>query len=199
MPNENLKLRTGSTSGNEQDVEPGKRITIRPYKVEDREVALDMCVKGVFENVDRVEKPVHWEDLHTFVEYVTPRFDDVPTMVKAKNSTAVDGNSAIVGTIGLKFSDDDKANRRAELVRMTVAPERRGEGIGKLMLEHLIEYARARLQCKEIHLTSVRNLSAAYQLYLKYGFVETRVLKTGNAQLDAMDMGWLFEMVKPLN
>lgn len=202
MLNSNL-LRNATTSSNGTlDSINAKRVEIRKYKPEDRDVALEMCVKGLVEELDPASQPMHWKVATDYNEVIKSQFNNVPAMVNSKNGgslfTAVDKKGRIVGTIGLRVSDDDKLNKRAELVRMTVAREHRGEGVGKSLLSFVIDYATTELGCESIWLSTIRSLSKAYQLYRKFGFNETRYVETGDSDLDTLDMGWCFEMEKRL-
>jgi putative acetyltransferase len=80
-------------------------------------------------------------------------------------------DEAIVGTAGLlKLSDGEY-----ELVKMSVAPDFRGKGISKLLLEKCIGKARE-LGARKLVLFSNSQLAAAIHLYLKYGFCHVPVL-----------------------
>ena len=56
-----------------------------------------------------------------------------------------------------------------ELAKMTVAPEWRGKGISKLLIEICLEKARA-LGAARVELFSNHQLEAALKLYERYGF-----------------------------
>jgi N-acetylglutamate synthase-like GNAT family acetyltransferase len=72
----------------------------------------------------------------------------------------------IIGTAGLANEGDSIY----ELVKMTVAPEFRGKGISKMLIEKCLGKARE-LQAKKVFLYSNSQLQAAISLYKKYGFV----------------------------
>src|SRR6476646_9069890 len=57
-----------------------------------------------------------------------------------------------------------------ELVKMTVAPAFRGQGISKMLIEKCLDKARE-LKAKKIFLYSNSQLQTAISLYKKYGFV----------------------------
>ena len=77
-----------------------------------------------------------------------------------------DGN--LLGTVGLYPLDKDTV----ELRKMYFDPKLRGRGVGKKMLEKMIEQARAR-GFKRIYLETANILKAAAALYEKYGFQPT--------------------------
>ena len=72
----------------------------------------------------------------------------------------------IVGTAGIANEGDSIY----ELVKMTVAPEFRGQGISRMLIEKCLDKARE-LKAKKIFLYSNSQLQTAISLYKKYGFV----------------------------
>ena len=72
----------------------------------------------------------------------------------------------IVGTAGIANEGDSVY----ELVKMTVAPAFRGQGISKMLIEKCLDKARE-LKAKKIFLYSNSQLQTAIALYKKYGFV----------------------------
>ena len=73
----------------------------------------------------------------------------------------------IIGTAGISNEGDSIY----ELVKMTVAPEFRGRGISKMLIEKCLDKAR-QLKAKKIFLYSNSQLQTAITLYKKYGFVD---------------------------
>jgi ribosomal protein S18 acetylase RimI-like enzyme len=80
---------------------------------------------------------------------------------------AVDGDRA-VGTVAMIPYGPDEF----ELAKMAVSPEHRGRGIGDLLMEACITFARGR-NAERIVLESNTKQVAALALYRKHGFVET--------------------------
>jgi N-acetylglutamate synthase-like GNAT family acetyltransferase len=78
---------------------------------------------------------------------------------------AKDGDK-IIGTAGIANEGDDVF----ELIKMAVAPEFRGQGISKLLIEKCLDKAKE-LKAKKIFLYSNSQLTTAITLYKKYGFV----------------------------
>ncbi len=74
----------------------------------------------------------------------------------------------IIGTAGLRKLENDSA----ELKRMFIKKEFRGQGLGTALMEKLIEFA-CHQDYKRIYLDSNRSLKAAQALYKKFGFQET--------------------------
>jgi N-acetylglutamate synthase-like GNAT family acetyltransferase len=72
----------------------------------------------------------------------------------------------IIGTAGIANEGDSIY----ELVKMTVAPAFRGQGISKMLIEKCLDKARE-LKAKKVFLYSNSQLQTAISLYKKYGFV----------------------------
>jgi N-acetylglutamate synthase-like GNAT family acetyltransferase len=75
-------------------------------------------------------------------------------------------NDRIVGTAGIANEGDSVY----ELVKMAVAPDFRGKGISKMLIEKCLDKARE-LKAKKVFLYSNSQLQTAISLYKKYGFV----------------------------
>lgn len=90
---------------------------------------------------------------------------------------AMDGEK-VVGTAGLAKEQEGIF----ELVKMTVDPAWRGQGISKILLERCMEEAK-KLKAKKIFLFSNSQLLTALKLYEKYGFYHVEV--TGSPLLTA--------------
>lgn len=72
----------------------------------------------------------------------------------------------IVGTAGIANEGDSIY----ELVKMTVVPAFRGQGISKMLIEKCLDKARE-LKARKVFLYSNSQLQTAISLYKKYGFV----------------------------
>ena len=92
---------------------------------------------------------------------------------------ARDGDK-IIGTAGIANEGDSIY----ELVKMTVAPEFRGMGISKMLIERCLEKAKE-LKAKKVFLYSNSQLQTAISLYKKYGFVH---VDASNSQLVTADV-----------
>ena len=80
-----------------------------------------------------------------------------------------DGQGRLLGTVGLYPLDDETC----ELRKMYLAPQVRGLGLGKRILERMIARARS-LGFKKMVLETSSKLEAAKRLYLKFGFQAMR-------------------------
>ena len=82
-----------------------------------------------------------------------------------------DAEGNLLGTIGL-YPLPAGDGKTIELRKMYFDPKLRGRGVGKLMLERMIEKARAR-GFRRIYLETASVLKEAAALYEKYGFQPT--------------------------
>lgn len=89
----------------------------------------------------------------------------------------------IVGTASLLKKTDEVF----ELGKMAVAKKAQGLGIGKILMEHCLEFAREK-QIRKLILYSNTKLAPAIYLYRKYGFVEIEmeqgVYARGNIKME---------------
>lgn len=90
---------------------------------------------------------------------------------------AFDGGEA-VGTAGFFVMGGSKMSHRGQLWGMYVAPPQRGRGVGRALIEAVIDQARPRVE--QIHLHVVTTNACAYRLYRRMGFkpygIEPRAL-----------------------
>lgn len=84
---------------------------------------------------------------------------------------AVDSEGVLVGVAGLRRDSHRKARHRAHVWGMYVAPEARGRGLGRALLEALIAHARTLAGVERLTLSVVPGNQAARSLYLRLGFI----------------------------
>jgi len=90
---------------------------------------------------------------------------------------AVDEKGEALGTTGLYAFAKDKVEA-AWLAWFCVAPRQRGQGVGKQLIEHSIELARAQgKKCFRLYTSTIPSEAAAQGLYEKYHF---RIIKKKN-------------------
>ena len=65
---------------------------------------------------------------------------------------------------------ESPTGRKANIEDVVVSSQYRGQGLGKMLMEHVIEYARKELKNVDIHLTSRPHRVAANKLYQQLGF-----------------------------
>jgi RimJ/RimL family protein N-acetyltransferase len=80
-------------------------------------------------------------------------------------------DGVLVGVAGLRRDRHRKARHRAHVWGMYVAPEARGRGLGRALLESLIAHARTLPGVERLTLSVVPDNQAARSLYLHLGFV----------------------------
>ena len=94
----------------------------------------------------------------------------------------------LVGIVSLYRSPRLKTRHSAILGGMYVAPEARGNRIGKALLEQTLSYARTMDGLEDVTLAVTVGNNAARRLYLDAGFVpygvEPRYIKLGNRYFD---------------
>jgi putative acetyltransferase len=74
----------------------------------------------------------------------------------------------IVGGAGI-FSSDGLPEKTCELVKMYLAKNARGEGLGKLLIQKCIDFAKQN-DYKNIYLETMPELKQAMSIYEKFGF-----------------------------
>ncbi len=96
-------------------------------------------------------------------------------------------NETVVGTVALMPTEE---NGVLELTKMAVSPEMRGYKIGQKLLQHCIDFAKAK-QLKALLLYSNTKLENAIYLYRKYGFKELKL--ESNSPYERSDIKMLLE------
>lgn len=89
----------------------------------------------------------------------------------------------IVGTVAVKRDDE----RHALLRRFFVAPEYRGQKLGKKLLHHLIDYCRD-VGYQEIMVKTTTHMLRAIKLFQKSGFTEKAQIDLGGIKLCKLEL-----------
>lgn len=131
-------------------------IVVAPMKPEDAAAVRRLLVDGLAERWGTYETR-----LNPDIEALPQVRNDAVVLV-ATSSGEVVGTGTLVPT----------AERRAEVVRMSVARNRRGSGIGTLLLSHLLQLADER-GVVEVCLETTSSWSSAVRFYLQRGFRKT--------------------------
>lgn len=101
---------------------------------------------------------------------------------------AFDDAGNLVGMVRLWRHDGVKTEHKADIISMYVAPEARGRGMGRKLLEAAITHARETPGIEQVMLAVVTANTAARNLYLAVGFkpygLEQKALKLGGRYLD---------------
>ena len=103
---------------------------------------------------------------------------------------AVDDKGKIQGFVRFKRDQRQKARHKSMVHSMYITPEFRGRGVGKLMMENVIERAKSLRGLEQIHLWVLHHDSSASGFYRKLGFEQQgplvrKDLKAGNIYVDA--------------
>jgi ribosomal protein S18 acetylase RimI-like enzyme len=101
---------------------------------------------------------------------------------------AVSASGAMLGCVGLAVQEPGKSRHRGMLWGMYVLPEARGKGVGRVLLDELLDCAGKLEFLEQIHLSVVTSNTAAVRLYENFGFkvfgTDPRVLKVGGQYFD---------------
>ncbi len=136
---------------------------IRPFTPADQSAACRLVLEGLGERwgwIDETRNP----DLDDIAaHYVTPGHYFV----------VVERDGELIGTGALVAEEAERADRQAtgRIVRMSVAPEHRGQGLGRALVEHLLEEAR-RCGYRRVLVETTKEWHDAIRLYERCGFVE---------------------------
>jgi RimJ/RimL family protein N-acetyltransferase len=84
-------------------------------------------------------------------------------------------DTELVGIAGLLIREGRKEDHKALLVGMYIRPSARNAGVGRRLVETIIEFARLRVEL--IQLAVVSDNHKAWRLYKRLGFVEYGVEK----------------------
>jgi RimJ/RimL family protein N-acetyltransferase len=96
--------------------------------------------------------------------------------------------SRLIGKVAFFREEGTRSRHKGYVISMFVAPESRGLGAGKALVQALIARARQIEGLEQLHLAVVTTNQAAYQLYRSLGFevygTEPRALKAGEEYWD---------------
>jgi len=100
-------------------------------------------------------------------------------LTEAKNSNLIvaEEGSKLVGVVGCKGVKHKRAAHVATLVGVGVLPEYRGKGIGRAMLEKMIDWVKKETKIERLQLTVYADNEGAIKFYEKLGFVKEGLFK----------------------
>ncbi len=125
-----------------------------------------------------------------YEESVDTPIADVAKRLSNSNDSFVIGafNPNLVGMIGMFRRQGQKMRHKGIIWGMYVAPEGRGQGLGKALMSAALERASTIPDLEHLMLSVVTTKEAARNLYLSLGFktygVESEALKIGESALD---------------
>ncbi|KAF3923121.1 hypothetical protein ABW20_dc0107200 [Dactylellina cionopaga] len=76
-------------------------------------------------------------------------------------------------TFSALFESGDPSVKKCEMKRLYTLPSTRGQGVGKALIEDILEFAEG-LGYEEMYLDTLATMTAALSIYEKYGFVRTK-------------------------
>ncbi|MCG7342655.1 GNAT family N-acetyltransferase [Sporosarcina sp. ACRSL] len=157
-------------------------MNIRQLEPQDAEVYFQIRLEALYKNPEAFGSSYEEEKKETADKY-KERLQGTDSFIFG----AFD-DSKLVGVITLLTEKRMKLKHRATIVAMYVAPEKRGEGVAKALMNEAINKARTLEGIEQIHLTVVSSNIAAKKLYSSLGFeeygTEKRALKIEETYLD---------------
>jgi RimJ/RimL family protein N-acetyltransferase len=158
-------------------------VLVRPLQPEDVYSFRDLRLEALQQHPASFASSVsEWEALS---------IDEMAKMLSRQTANVVFGafacefeaDSGLVGIIGCLRQTKEKYRHKAMVWGMYVDPEWNGKGIGRALLERVIEHAREQLGLRQLHLTVTRG-NPAQGLYERMGFrgygLEPRALHVGD-------------------
>ena len=133
-------------------------ITLRPFEPADQEQAKHLILAGLVE---------HWGSLD---ETANPDLDDIATSyANGHFIVACDGDELVGTGVLIPLGRDEAGKITAEIVRMSVAGNRRRQGIGRLILDALCTKARND-GVERLILETTASWTGVINFYQRYGF-----------------------------
>jgi len=128
----------------------------------------------------------------TYEREVNFSLDTVAERLETTNDKFVLGafneNNLLVGIVTFMRESNMKTSHKGNVFGMYVAPEGRGQGVGKLLMRKLIDRAKSCEGLEQIKLTVVSDNISAKKLYMSLGFkvygVERNALKFNGLYCD---------------
>jgi RimJ/RimL family protein N-acetyltransferase len=137
----------------------------------------------------------------SYAEEADRPIEAVAQRLRAEGSTvfgAFTEDGQLVGVTTLHREPRMKSHHKAFIFGMYVAPEYRGQGIGRALLEAAVSRARQLPGLRQLTLTVVASNQAAYSLYKSCGF-ETFGLEREAMEIDGnyLDLAYMALQLEP--
>ena len=132
-------------------------VTVRAWVPEDQEAVWDLVSRCLREFGFEPDPETSEADLHDVESYYRGGVFLVAT----------DPAGRLLGTTGIAILDPNTAKLR----KMYVDPSFRGKGVGRLLLNSAVDFARSK-GMREVLLETTEQMAAARRLYESYGFVQ---------------------------
>jgi RimJ/RimL family protein N-acetyltransferase len=107
-------------------------------------------------------------------------------LLGAYSVNAAPANAPLIGVVGLLRSQRDKEQHKAAVIGMYVAPEATGRGVGRALLNALLERAAQVEGLRQIQLIVNSQNEAARKLYESLGF------RKYGCEIDALNVNGVF-------
>lgn len=140
-------------------------MVIRKLTKDDAEDYSQIRLESLYNSPDSFGTMYHEEAIKTI--------DDFRNRIPVDNNNCILGcyeDKKLIGIVAFYQESRIKVRHKAYIRSMYVKQEYRGKGIGKLLLNELIERAKAINEIEILLLDVVTNNSSAKQLYLSFGF-----------------------------
>lgn len=140
-------------------------MVIRKLTKDDAEDYSQIRLESLYNSPDSFGTMYHEEAIKTI--------DDFRNRIPVDNNNCILGcyeDKTLIGIVAFYQESRIKVRHKAYIRSMYVKQEYRGKGIGKLLLNELIERAKAINEIEILLLDVVTNNSSAKQLYLSFGF-----------------------------
>jgi RimJ/RimL family protein N-acetyltransferase len=103
-------------------------------------------------------------------------------------------NEQVIGSLGFQAGTLERT-RHAGVLGVSVANEWRQVGVGSVLIERLIAWAKAHPEIERVGLDVFATNTKAYELYRRFGFQEEgrrrRAIRLGDDRVDSIQMGLL--------
>ena len=161
---------------------------VRALEIDDAEAFHELRLRGLAESPDPF-LVTHAEDAALTMDAVRGRF---PRGGDAFALGAFDDDGRLVGIVGFSREQRQKVRHRGDVWGMYVAPEARGTGAGRGLMEELVRRCREMEGLEQVVLEVAVEATAACRLYESLGFEEVGVhresMKDGERYLDTRHM-----------
>lgn len=111
----------------------------------------------------------------SYEEEHTLTLDDIRGWIAPADDSAMFGvfaHDALAGMVGVARQRKLKMRHKAHIWSMYVAPDRRGQGLARLLMRAAIEHAAGMRGVRKVQLSVTANNDAAFNLYVTLGFEE---------------------------
>ena len=162
------------------------QIALRALEPTDLDLLYEWENDATLWNVTDTIAPYSRQMLWQYLENYTA---DIYQQQQLRLMAMLDAEKQPIGTVD--FFHFNPLNNRAEL-GLYIAPEFRGEGYGRMVLDLLVSYARDHIGLRQLYVYISVDNAACLQLFDCYGFVRVGILKDwvkrGNTYRDVVLM-----------